>query len=130
FEEALAPVSVVLVLDASGSMRPGAAKVVEAARTFVGALPSKDSLAVMQFADKPVLVQDLSTKRESSLAAIADYQASGGTALYDALWQSLARLKLENTRRAIVVLTDGRDENNPGTAPGSVHTFDDVLNSL
>ena len=30
-------------------------------------------------------------------------------------------------RRAIVVLTDGRDENNPGTAPGSAHTIDDVL---
>ena len=30
-------------------------------------------------------------------------------------------------RRAVVVLTDGRDENNPGTAPGSTHTFDEVL---
>jgi hypothetical protein len=28
----------------------------------------------------------------------------------------------------MVVLTDGRDENNPGTAPGSVHTLEDVIN--
>jgi VWFA-related protein len=130
FEEALAPVSVLLVLDASGSMRPGAAQVVEAARGFVAALPAKDSLGVMQFADKAVLVQDLSTKRESALAAINEYQATGGTALYDALWDSLQRLKRVETRRAIVLLTDGRDENNPGTAPGSVHPFSDVVNSL
>jgi Ca-activated chloride channel family protein len=30
-------------------------------------------------------------------------------------------------RRAVVVMSDGRDENNPGTAPGSKRTFDDVL---
>ena len=29
----------------------------------------------------------------------------------------------------MVVMTDGRDENNPGTGPGSEHTFDDVLKS-
>jgi Ca-activated chloride channel family protein len=130
FEEALSPVSVMLLLDASGSMRSGAAQVVAAARSFVAALPAKDSLAVMHFADKPVLIQDLSTNRESSLAAIDSYQSSGGTALYDALWNSLARLQHVDARRAIVVLTDGRDENNPGTAPGSVHTFDDVLASM
>jgi VWFA-related protein len=28
------------------------------------------------------------------------------------------------------VLTDGRDENNPGTAPGSLRTFDDVVQLL
>ncbi len=26
-----------------------------------------------------------------------------------------------------MVLSDGRDENNPGTAPGSAHTFEEVL---
>jgi Ca-activated chloride channel family protein len=130
FEEALSPVSVMLLLDASGSMRSGAAQVVAAARSFVAALPAQDSLAVMLFADKPALVQDLSTKRESSLAAIDQYQASGGTALYDALWNSLARLQRVEARRAIVVMTDGRDEDNPGTGPGSVHSFADVVASV
>jgi VWFA-related protein len=130
FEEALTPVSIMLVLDASGSMKPGAAQVVQAARSFVKALPGKDSLAVIQFADKVALVQDLSTNREASLAAIDQYVASGGTALYDAMGLSLLRLKRVEARRAIVVLTDGRDENNPGTAPGSVRTIDEVLTSL
>jgi len=43
---------------------------------------------------------------------------------------SLERLRREEGRRAIVLLTDGKDENNAGTAPGSVHTWDDVLASL
>ena len=33
-------------------------------------------------------------------------------------------------RRAVVVMTDGRDENNPGTAPGSKLTFDEIVQRL
>jgi Ca-activated chloride channel homolog len=70
---------------------------------------------------------DLTTVREWSYDAIDKYKALGGTALYDALYNSITRLKFVKGRRAVVILTDGRDENNPGTAPGSVHTLDDVL---
>ena len=52
----------------------------------------------------------------SALEAIAGYRANGGTALYDALADSLLRLKRRPGRRVVVVMTDGRDENNPGTA--------------
>jgi VWFA-related protein len=47
--------------------------------------------------------------------------------LHDALWDALQQLKKVPGRRAIVVLTDGRDENNAGTAPGSAHSMDEVL---
>ena len=130
FEEALTPVSIMLVLDSSGSMRKDAQAVMDAARTFVKALPSQDKLAVMTFADKPELAHDLTTNREWSLDAIGRYVASGGTALYDAMFDSLARLKRADGRTAIVVMTDGRDENNPGTAPGSTHTLNDVMANL
>ena len=130
FQEALAPVSIVMVLDSSGSMRKDAAAPQEAARSFVGAVRPQDSLGVMMFADRPILVHDLTTERDVSLEAIAQYQAVGGTALYDALAESLERLKRVEGRRVVVVMTDGRDENNPGTAPGSVRTFDQVLGTL
>jgi Mg-chelatase subunit ChlD len=94
--------------------------------TFVAALPAKDSLAVMTFADRPKLVQDLSPDRAAAIAAIGKYQSNGGTALYDAIAESALRLEQVDGRRAIVVLTDGRDENNPGTAPGSVRTLADT----
>lgn len=130
FEEALSPVSVMLLLDSSGSMRKDAPAVMEAARTFVQALPTKDKLAVMTFSDKPELAHDLTTNRQPSLDAISKYVADGGTALYDAVFDGLARLKRAEGRTALVVFTDGRDENNPGTAPGSVHTLSQVLVSL
>lgn len=130
FEEALTPVSIVMVIDSSGSMRKDAAAVKDAARAFVKALPAKDRLAVITFADKPELAHDLSTDRSLSLGAIDRYQANGGTALYDAVLDAVTRLKRAEGRTAIVVLTDGRDENNPGTAPGSTHTLDQMITGV
>jgi VWFA-related protein len=127
FQEALTPVYLSLVLDASGSMRRDAEAVQAAARSFVEALPRQDRLAVMLFADRAEFEHDLSGIREWSLDAINKYVAAGGTALYDAIYTSLERLRREDGRRAVVLLTDGRDENNPGTAPGSLHTFEEVM---
>jgi VWFA-related protein len=130
FQEAVAPVSIILVLDESGSMKRAAPMVMESARKFVEALPDKDKLAVMLFSDKTNMVHDLTTIRIWALDAIRGYSVKGGTALYDAVVESLQRLSRVEGRRAVVVLTDGRDENNPGTGPGSVHTFTDVLNAI
>ena len=76
------------------------------------------------------MVHDLTTNRRWTADAIDQYKASGGTALNDALVDALSRLKIVDGRRAIVVLTDGRDENGPGTAPGSRHSFSDVVGLL
>jgi len=127
FQEAVSPVSVVLALDASGSMKKAAPVAQEAARRFVQALRAEDQLATVLFADQSEVVHELSKDRQLSLAAIDKYQAKGGTALYDALCDSLIRLKAVEGRRVIVVVTDGRDEDNPGTGPGSARSFDDVL---
>jgi VWFA-related protein len=127
FHEAETPVSIVLALDASGSMRKSVEDVLAAARSFVEALRPQDELAVLFFSDGVLMAHDLSTKRDLSLNAFNDYQATGGTALYDAIGGALERLKRVETRRALVVMTDGRDENNPGTAPGSLRKLPDVI---
>jgi VWFA-related protein len=130
FQEAIDPVSIVMVLDSSGSMKKSTELVQQSARDFVAAVRPEDSLALITFADRPVFAHTLATERQWTLDAIDKYQAIGGTALYDALWNSLMHLKGVAGRHAIVVLTDGRDENNPGTAPGSQHTFNEVLGLL
>lgn len=127
FHEAVSPVSVILALDASGSMKSAVQAVVDAARGFVAALRPKDALGVLMFSNRSTLMQDLSTVRQLSYDAIGEYISSGGTALYDGLADAFARLKTIEGRRAVVVVTDGRDENNAGTGPGSVRKFDDVL---
>jgi hypothetical protein len=102
FHEAVAPVSVVLALDASGSMRSSSPVVIGAARGFVGALRPEDALGVLMFADKATLMQDLSTEREPSYDAIDQYTARGGTALYDGLADAFTRLSRVAGRRAVV----------------------------
>jgi Ca-activated chloride channel family protein len=130
FQEAAAPVSIVLALDSSGSMKKDAAGVQSAGRAFVDALRPEDKLALATFADRMLMAHDLTTERSWSLEAIDQYVASGGTALYDALAASLVRLKRETARRVVVVVTDGRDEDNPGTGPGSRHTLAEVIQLL
>src|SRR5262249_46416484 len=127
FQEAVDPVSIVMALDSSGSMKKSAEAVQQAARKFVLAVRPEDSLALITFADAPKYAHVLATNRQWSLEAIDKYVPLGGTALYDALWNSMMTLKSVPGRRAVVVLTDGKDENNPGTAPGSQHRFDEVL---
>lgn len=130
FQEASQPVSIILALDASGSMKKEEAEVMASARAFTAALRPQDQLGLMLFSDAPTLTHDLSTNRDATREAIDSYKAAGGTALYDAIADALTRLQRSEGRRAVVVMTDGRDENNPGTAPGSVHTLAEVLQLL
>ena len=130
FQEASTPVSIVFALDASGSMKKATEPLKAAARSFVEQVRPEDSLALMLFSDKTRFEHDLTTRRDWSLDAINHYVANGGTALYDAVYDSLSRLKGIEGRRMVIVMTDGRDENNPGTAPGSVHSFAEVLEHL
>jgi VWFA-related protein len=130
FQEATSPVSLVLVLDSSGSMRRASEQVVAAAAAFVGALRPEDSMGMLMFADKVDVVHAITTNRANSYEALAAYKADGGTALYDALCDSMLMVKGLKGRRAVVVLTDGRDEDNPGTGPGSLRVWEDVLRLL
>jgi VWFA-related protein len=130
FQEAVAPVSVVLALDASGSMTKAADGVRAAALSFVEALRPEDALGVLLFSDTSVFAHDLTTDRQKSIAAVNTYVANGGTALYDGLTDALMRLKKTDGRKAVVLLSDGRDENNPGTGPGSLRTQKDVFAAL
>ncbi len=127
FEEAIAPISIAMVIDTSGSMRRALPAAQQAARAFVTALRPTDPLALVRFSDRVVVEHEMSDRRQTTLDAIDRLEASGGTALFDALHASMAFLKLREGRRAIVLLSDGRDEDNPGTGPGSQHTLAEVL---
>jgi VWFA-related protein len=130
FQEAVAPVSVVLALDSSGSMTRAADGVKAAALSFVASLRPADALGVLLFSDTSNFAHDLTIDRKQSIAAVDAYTARGGTALYDGLTDALMRLKRTEGRKVIVLLSDGRDEDNPGTGPGSVRTQEDVLAAL
>jgi len=130
FYEANSPVSIAMLVDESGSMKSAVEQAKAAAKAFVKALRPEDSLGVIRFSDQAVLAQDFGTDRSASLAALDQYQAHGGTALYDALHRAIARLAHIDGRRVIVVFTDGRDEDNAGTGPGSEVTLAEVTDEL
>jgi Ca-activated chloride channel family protein len=130
FQEAVTPVSIVFALDASGSMKAATEAAKAAAKSFVENVRAEDALALILFANKSQFAHDLTTRRDWSLEAIDKYVASGGTALYDAAYDALQRLRGIDGRRVLVLMTDGRDENNPGTGPGSQRTFAQVMERL
>ena len=127
FSESIAPVSIMLALDGSGSMTRAAETARSAALAFVKSLRAEDPLGVMTFADKVALAHDLSTKRELSEEAVQAYETNGGTALYDALGEAVGRLKTVNGRRVVVLVTDGRDENAASNGPGSTRSWEQAL---
>ena len=130
FQEAVLPVTFMLALDSSGSMKRSAEQAREAAREFIAAMRPEDQVGMILFSDKSNLVHVPTEKREYSLKAIDGYVAEGGTALYDALYDSLAQLATVQGRRVVIVVTDGRDENATSTGPGSLQKWDEVLQKL
>ena len=92
FHEASQPVSIVLALDASGSMRHREGDVIASAGAFAAALRPQDQLSVAMFSDAVTFAHDLSTDRKATWEAIDGYTVSGGTALYDAVSAALTRL--------------------------------------
>lgn len=102
---------VVLVLDASGSMvgEPlTAAK--EAAGAFLSQMPDGTRVGVVVFGDAPVLIAPLADDAGSAVAALEPIEATGETALYDAVTLGLSQFSgEEGTRQAMIVLSDGGD---------------------
>ena len=131
FQEAVQPVTFMLALDASGSMKRSAERARDAAREFIDAMRPEDQVGLMMFANKAESIHAPTDKRDATRTAIDNYVAEGGTALYDALYDSLTQLaKLRDQRRVVVVVTDGIDENAASNGPGSLRTWDEVLDKL
>ena len=131
FQEAVQPVTFMLALDASGSMKRNAERAQDAAREFIDAMRPEDQVGLMMFANKAESIHAPTDKRDATRTAIDNYVADGGTALYDALYDSLTQLaKLRDQRRVVVVVTDGIDENAASNGPGSLRTWDEVLDKL
>ena len=130
FESVNSPISLVLLLDLSGSTADKRKVMAEAAKKFIDSLGKEDRIAIAAFTREFVVVSDFTSDRKllkQRLDRIESYR--GGTAFYDALWKTLDMLdSVEEARKAIVVLTDGVD--NSISSPrslGTAHNFDELL---
>ena len=110
FEPTVAPFSVVILLDMSGSTLGFRETIRQSASRFVDALAPEDRVAVVEFYDKVNLRNDFTTNRKKIGNSIITANGRGKTQLYKALDFALEKLSVEGKRRkAIIVLTDGVD---------------------
>ena len=103
------PLSVILVLDASGSMKKNMRFLQEAANTFVHKLEEVDQALVVQFNESVKGSLEFTNDAERLEQFVEALQAWGGTSLYDAIHYALGRIKDQAGRKALVVFSDGDD---------------------
>jgi Ca-activated chloride channel homolog len=108
------PVSLGIVLDASGSMTPDKMSAARSAidRLIFDLLGPDDELFFEQFAGTALIRQRWTTDRRAISRAVASVDASGGTAMYDAVSEALPLAEEgRNRKKAILLISDGNDTN-------------------
>jgi len=106
------PMTVVLLMDTSGSVKDKLAFEQEAANEFLRQTlrKNRDLAAVVQFDSEVSLIQDFTYDYKVLENAILSIRAGGSTKLYDAIWVSVNELlRHEVGRRMLVILSDGAD---------------------
>jgi len=105
------PIYAGVLLDTSGSMVEQLDTAVKAAlRFFQTVIQPKDRAAVITFNGQPNLAVRFTNDREVLAGGLAGLRADGNTALYDSIIYALYYFGGVRGKRAIVLLTDGKDE--------------------
>ena len=108
------PISLVLLIDTSASMEEKLKTAQDAAIRFTKTLRTQDLAQVVQFNERATPLQTFTSDQAALEKAIRVTEASGPTALHNALYVALKDLgrdkkAAELRRRAIVILSDGED---------------------
>lgn len=124
------PIYLSLLLDTSGSMigtKIEAARV--ASKSFTTGLNTEDRLSITTFNSDITHLTDFSTDHTAAVSLLAAIDAipQSGTCLYDAAYEAIQRTAaLPLGRRAVIILTDGKDELITGGACSKL-ILDDVI---
>lgn len=106
------PISVVLLIDTSGSMEGSPlveAKV--AALAFLNESRPHDAVSLVAFNDKVEVVRPFTTEMLKVRTGVHSLASRGGTALYDALSKAIDLMQsAPHPRHVIALLSDGKDE--------------------
>jgi Ca-activated chloride channel homolog len=120
----------VTAIDVSSSVTEALPDMKTAATRFLGGLEATDQATVVGFNDSIYTLARRSTDQAIRERAIGRLRAWGGTALYDAIVHSIDVLARQTGRRAIVLFTDGEDQNSHapmGTAIAQVEASDAMI---
>ncbi len=110
FSQDDSPISVVVVLDTSGSMATKMDAARHAAFDFLNTCNAGDEISVVTVADKPLLKNIFSDSLDQVRQTITFAQANGSTSLWDSVYLGVQELKTARLpRKAMVIISDGGD---------------------
>ncbi len=113
--------SLAIVIDSSSSLTNSDLSLEKAAaKQLIGMMPARDAIAVYSFTQAVVLQQTFTTDHNAALSGVDRISDRGGTAIYDAIIRAAADLGSRNSRRAIVLMTDGEDTSSSGDQAASI----------
>ena len=127
FANDVQPITVVLLLDRSGSMRRNFGLVEKAAEEFVNAMLPADKARIGSFSNRiQVDPRDFTSNHEELLAILrTELQEAGPTPLWNAVNVGITALLHQQGRRVILVFTDGMDS--PMNFSGANNSLKDVM---
>jgi Ca-activated chloride channel homolog len=106
------PVSVGFIFDNSRSMKGRLDESIKAVEQFLASMLPGDEFFLIRFSDRPTVIRDFTSDPNEILSSLSFVRPDGWTALNDAIYLGVQRLKsAKNSRRALFVLTDGGDNN-------------------
>lgn len=119
----------VLLIDRSSSIEQAMPDVKKAATGLVDSLAGSVNISVMSFGSDIDIDHDFSDDKKSLNSAILKIRPWGGTALFDALYDSCEELNKKaglNDLKTVVCLTDGQDSTPSGQHRLSRHEPEEV----
>ena len=115
------PIHAAVAIDVSASMEKSLEKAQSAALQFLqGTVRPKDRAAIITFNDHPSLAVKFTRDLRTLASGLAGLKAERGTALYDSLVFSFYNFNGLKGRRALLLLSDGKDD-------GSRFTYEETL---
>src|SRR5580704_9198838 len=105
-----APLSIGILVDTSGSMKDKLDRAREAVAQFCEAANPQDEFFLITFADRPMLMTDMTTSVVHIENDLLTTRSKGQTSLLDAIFMGVGKLRgAHYARRALLIISDGGD---------------------
>lgn len=105
-----APLSLGVIFDTSSSMYGKIERARQAVVQFLRSANPEDEFFLIQFANRPNLLVDFTSSVDEIQSEISKATPDGGTALLDAVYFGLDRMKrARNERKALLIVSDGAE---------------------
>jgi Ca-activated chloride channel homolog len=123
FSREEAPCSVGVILDLSGSMRDKLPAATAAVRAFLKTANPKDESFLMAVGSRPKSLLSFTDDVGTIQNSLRTERTVGSTALIDTVYLGLNRMRsARNTRRALLIVSDGMDNNSRYSKPELLRT--------